>query len=469
MYYAEKISEWLSELKYDDLPKDVIEKAKECVIDWVGVAVLGSFSEWSKILVEIVSEIGGKEESTVVRYGNKIPCPNAAMVNAVMALSFDFSDTYLQAESHPSCGIVSSALAMGERVGADGKDLITSVVAGYEVMCRVGDAFNRMPTASTAIRGFDPTGIIHPFGVVATAGKLMNLNAEQMADALGLAGGSMGGGLLEYLLDGDWTYRWNPGRAAHNGIINVLMAEKGYKGPHAVFEGHWDDKGRYGALKAYAEDLSNADKLVEGLGSEWRILEMGFKYYSCCHFIQGYNDAALRLMREKEIKPEDIEEITVFVPHMSLFLAKPREIKVRPPNLTVSQWSLPFCLAVVILDGHLMDPINQLSNERVKDEKVIDLAERINVIRDRSLDEIVREKAVLESPLKMKLKDGREFEASSKCKGFADNPLTEEEFLHKFRRNTEVLGEKKERLVELLKNLENEEVSELAELLSHGT
>jgi len=253
-----------------------------------------------------------------------------------------------------------------------------------------------------------------------------------MANAIGLCSCSVTGGLIEYLIDGNWTYRWNGGKAGHDGVLNTLMAQKGFVGPHAVFEGHWDDKGRYGIINAFTGSKGTAPEITKDLGEKWRLRDLGFKYYGCCHYIHGFIDGILKLMKENQRKDDDIEEITCFLPHMTLFLAVPRRIKVKPANLTVSQWSLPFCLAVAIIDGHLLHPAEQLSPERFNDARTLELAQRIKGELREELDEAIKKGHVLQSPFKLKLKNGKEYEGDTSCKGFPDNPLTQSEIDSKF-------------------------------------
>ena len=456
MYYAERLAQWVVSLQYDDIPEDVIEKAKECISDWLCITVYGADSPWSKALLDVVREIGGKEEATILGYKDRVPSANAAMVHAVMALSYDLSDTYPRVELHPSCSVIASALAVAEKEKVTGKDLITSVVAAYEIITRVAGAMNRRPRSFTALKGFEANSIFPPFGAVAAAGWILNLDEGQMANAFGLAGGSMGAATIEYLIDGNWTYRWNSGRASHNAIINALMAKKGYMGPHAVFEGHWDQKGRYGVINALAGDMMYKETLVEGLGEAWNIREMAFKYYGCCHYNQGYMDGVIKLMKEHEFEADDIDEITAYLPFFALFLGVPRRVKVRPDNLTIAQWSLPFVLATAIADGHLLNPKEQLSVSRLKDPTILGLADRVKVEKDEELDRVFMEDGIFKSPLRVNLKDGRKYDVASTCKGFSHNPLSEEETDRKFDFLTSGVfsEEKRDRVKKELKSLE---------------
>lgn len=456
MYYAEQLARWIVNLKYSDIPDDVVEKAKLCIRDWVCIAMYGANSPWSKALLEMVREIGGKEESTIFAHKDRVPSANAAMVNAVMSLSYDMSDTYPRVELHPSCSVIASAISVAEKNNASGKDLITAVVAGYEIITRVSEAMNRRPESYSAVRGFEANSIFPPFGAVTVAGKLLTLNEKEMTNALGLAGGSMGASTIEYLLDGNWTYRWNSGRASHNGIINALMAKKGFVGPHAVFEGHWDKKGRFGVINALAGNMTYKDSLINGLGETWNIKEMAFKYYGCCHYNQGYADGLIKLMKKYDFKEDDVEKITAWLPHFALFLGVPREIKIKPENFTISQWSLPAVLGTILVDRHLLNPKEQLSDQRLHDPKMLDLFDKVKIEKDKELDRAFTEKGIFNSPIKVTLKDGKEFEITSTCKGFSHNPLTEEEMDHKFDVLTsdQFDKEKREQVKAELKNLD---------------
>ena len=465
MFYAERLAEWVVGLKYEDIPEDVVEKAKDCIYDWFCIAIYGADSPWAKALLDMVKETGGKGESTILVHKDMVPCTNAAMVNAVMALSYDLSDTYPKVELHPSCSVIASALAVAEREGVTGKDFITSVVAGYEVITRVASSMNRRPQSFTAARGFEANSIFPPFGAVVPSGKLLGLNKLQMTNAIGLAGGSMGASTIDYLVDGNWTYRWNSGRASQNGVQNALMAKKGFVGPHAVFEGQWDKKGRFGVINALAGDMMFKDDLVNGLGEVWNIKEMAFKYYGCCHYNQGYTDGMIKLMKEHGFGAEDVDEVMAYLPHFALFLGVPREVKIKPKNLTISQWSLPFVMATVMNDGHLLNPKEQLSERKLTDTKMLELTERVKVERDRDLDKAFMEEGIFKSPLKVRLKNGKEYKITSTCKGFSHNPLTREEADNKFDVLTSGLfdEEKREGIKKELKGLE--EIGSISEML----
>lgn len=463
-YYAERIADWVVSLNLNDVPRHVIDISKNCLSDWIGIAIYGSLSPWSQVTTSLVKDEAGKGEASILVDGMKVPAPRAALVNGIMALSYDISDTFMETALHPSCGVVAAALATAEREKADGKSLLAAIIAGYEVSARVGLALNKSPVRLISRKGFESNALVPSFGATVAAGKLLGLDREQMCHAIGLCSCSATGGLIEYLLDGNWTYRWNGGRAGHDGVLNALMAQKGFIGPRAVFEGQWDNEGRYGLINAFTGSIETLPEIGKDLGQAWHLNNLGFKYYGCCHYIHGFIDAVLRLMREEQIKPEQIEEITCFLPRMTLFLAVPKRIKYKPANLTVAQWSLPFCLATAVIDGHLLNPAEQLSNEKLNNPSILEFSQRIKGVLDEELDKVIAEKHILQSPFKLTLKDGKQYERSSTCKGFPDNPLTKAESNYKF--NTlvsRILGnDKANDLYSLLSRVEElKEVSRL--------
>ncbi len=432
VYYSERMARWAASLRYEDIPPDVAKIAKRTIADWVFATLYGARSEWGKIVVDIAKSDGGRKESTILADGTKVSCTNAAMANAVMSLAYDITDTFMEHALHPSCSIVAGALAVGEMKKSTGRDVIAAIVAGYELTDRIGDAFS-LGKRYLATKGYEAQALFPVFGTAVAAGKLLRLDTNKMNHTIAITPCSVGGGLIEYLIDGNWTYRWNVGRAAHDGVLTALMAQRGFIGPDSVFEGHWDDKGRFGIINALAGDISWLNALDKNLGTEWKMRKLGFKYYGCCHYNQGYQDGMLELMRRYKFKADDIEEVICYVPHMTLFLGVPRKLKVSPPNLTVAGWALPIVLAVTALDGHLLDPAAQISDQRIKEPKVLELADRIKVELDRNLDEIVSQRWELMSPMKVRLKNGAEYNISVGCKGFPYNPLSDDEFTTKFR------------------------------------
>jgi aconitate decarboxylase len=255
-----QLATFVSELSYNELPQEVIELAKTCILDALGSIFLGATLPWGKIMTEYVKSVAGRPESIVIGSNERVGAAHAALANGTMGHGFEIDDVLICALHHPGVVVVPAALAMAERENSTGKELLAAVVAGYEVMNRVGKAVG---TESHVMRGFLPTGTNGPFGAAAAAGKLLHLTGDRMTDALGIAG-NQSGGLFEGVKEGRMTKRFAAGWAAQNGIIAADLAKLGFTGSSTVLEGEW------GYLKAFS-DGADPSPLAKKLGESFNI------------------------------------------------------------------------------------------------------------------------------------------------------------------------------------------------------
>jgi 2-methylcitrate dehydratase PrpD len=243
-----KLAAHASKLRYKDIPSDVIEKAKDCILDQVGVELIGSTLEWNKIAYRYVTEMGGKAESTIVNYGTKVPSLDAAFVNATFGQGCELDDVGFAAGGHLSAATVPVGLALCEKERVSGKALLSSVVAGCDVMYRLLLAVR----PSSGKRGFHSHGIGGPFGAMVVAARLLRLNDDQMLHAFGIAG-SHASGTMEYDQTGGEVKRVHAGIAARGGIQAAMLARLGLTGPPTIIEG------KRGFLRVFA-DQCDVDK-----------------------------------------------------------------------------------------------------------------------------------------------------------------------------------------------------------------
>jgi 2-methylcitrate dehydratase PrpD len=249
-----------------------------------------------------------------------------------------------------------------------------AIVAGYEVTMRVGNALN---PASAYARGFHPTGVAGVFGATMAAGRLLGLNPEQLSQALGIAG-TMASGSLEYLADGAWTKRLNPGWAGHAGITAAQLAKAGFSGPTTVFEG------RLGVLHAYS-DAPLPARLLADLGQPLQVMRVSIKPYACCRYNHGLIDCILQLTREHPIEPGDVERIRLGVlSGGAVLVADPIEQKRAPQSVVDAQFSAPYAAAAALVFG--TGGIDAYTPERLHDPTVRELMARTDCYRDPSLD-----------------------------------------------------------------------------------
>jgi 2-methylcitrate dehydratase PrpD len=304
--YSKVLARYVSNLRYGDLDEEVVGRAKMHLLDSLGNIFGAGEMPWSKIVIEIVKKTGGAPQSTVMGVEGRYPVMMAALANGTMAHGIDADDSGARPSwAHPGACIIPAAFAAAEAEGSTGKDLITALVAGYEVNCRIDSAVY----PSLRDRGFHATGVVGTFGAAVATGKLMNLSEEQMVNALGLAG-IQAAGLEEWLTTGDMSKRLHAGKAAMNGVLAALLAREGYTGPSTVFEG------KYGLLATHADGY-DLNKLTEGLGTDYKILACKFKPYACCHELCPPITMALEAQNKHDIEPQDIVKIRIGLNHVT--------------------------------------------------------------------------------------------------------------------------------------------------------
>ncbi len=366
--YSKVYAKYIVDLKFDDLPSEVVEKAKMHFLDALGNIIAAHEMPWSQIVIRLVKQMGGTPESTVMGEA-KYPAINAALANGTMAHGVDADDSGARPSwAHPGACINPAALAVAEAVGATGKQLIEGIVAGYEISCRVDSS----GYPGFRNRGFHATGIAGTIGAVATAGKILGLDEEQMVNAFGLAG-TQAAGLEEWLTTGDMSKRFHAGKAAMNGVLAAYLAKEGYTGPSTVFEG------KYGLLNSHT-DSWDKDRLTENLDSEFKLLKCKFKSYACCHELCPPIRMALELQEEHDIKPEDVEKIRIGLNHITA----ENQLKVAETPLH-AQNHPAVAVAIALVEKKMF--LREFF-ECYDDPRVVELGKKAEVYTDPGIDEI---------------------------------------------------------------------------------
>jgi 2-methylcitrate dehydratase PrpD len=306
---SRQFARWVAALRYEDLPLAVIDRAKGLTLHALSSLLLGSQFPGGREAVRLVTEeeSGVREGATVMANGTKVTRSGAAFANSEMTLAGGKWDTFRML-THPGTSIIPSAFVMAETVGASGKDFITGVVAGYEVMERMAADF--IPTVMA--RGFHASPVFGIFGAAIAGAKLMSSTEDQINDAIGLcvnlAGGNLESGALR------------EGIAARNAIMAVALAKQGHPGGEAVLEG---DAGFYHAYAgnnhgeltySFTGNLrTTLEQMTANLGNQWMLLETLYRIYS----ISGYNlahiDVTAKLCEEHNIRYEDVDRVEAVV------------------------------------------------------------------------------------------------------------------------------------------------------------
>lgn len=404
-------------LRYEDLPPDVIELAKQCILDSLGCGLYGSTKPWSHSVANVVRGLGQSQRASVWGMRMKADPLGAVFVNGTAAQGFELDDCHDQSMSHYGAGVVPPVIAAAEGLGDfDGRDVILATVVGYELGTRIGNTVS----PSAFHRGFHPCGLTSTFASAATIAKILGLDTDQFVSALGLAG-SQAAGLMASQF-GAMAKRFHSGKAAQNGIIAALCAREGLTGVRDVIEAPYG-----GFCSTYSEtyDLSWA---TDGLGSEFEMRKNGFKQYSSLASSQTSVDAMRAVRARHGIRGEDVEKVVI---------ATTRMVHVHcgwpyvPKETITAQMNLPYTAAVTLLEGNAF--VDQYVDEKLRDPRIVDLASRIEVVVDPELDAGgPHEMRAVRATVTMK--DGRSFEESVTYRsGHWRNPIAPEALRAKFR------------------------------------
>ena len=367
------LATWVSALKFEDLPQRTREVARIALLDTLGAGLYGFNTPWTQKLLSWVQRGGQGNEARTWNAGTvTLRSADAALVNGVAVHAFELDD-YHNAKLHCGAAVIPAALAVAERLDSNGRDLLTAIVAGYEVMIRSSLALN--PSAAR-LRGWHLTGVVGPFGAAAACAVLLKLNAEETAWALGLAG-TQGAGLWAFNADGSMSKRLHPGKAAHSGVLAAELAQLGFSGPTSIYE--FEDGG---VLKAFS-DHADAALLTLDLGRVYHIDDNSIKPYCCCGSTHAYIDAALAL-RKKLGAPWDTSR------KVRVGTCKVVDVQCGfdyvPGSVLNAQMSLRYAVAVALLEGAALPA--QFTDDKLCDPLIIAVAAAIELVADPELDKL---------------------------------------------------------------------------------
>jgi 2-methylcitrate dehydratase PrpD len=419
---AERFATFALELELDAVPDEVVEAAKLHVLDVLGCGLaahgLGIAGEGRTAM----AELGGEAEASVIGLDRGLPAPNAAFANAMLCHGLDFDDTHSDSVSHVSTVVVPAAAALAEARGATGRELLTAVIAGNEIVTRIGMA---TPGAFHA-RGFHPTAICGIFGATAAAARLGGLSVADTASALGIAG-SMASGLFAYLDDATATKPIHPAWAAHGALVAARLASLGAEGPPGVLEG------RFGLYHAFVDTRIDLEPQLADLGERWETPRIAFKPFPACHFIHGSLGATASL---GEVDPDEVEDILVTVPEAGVSLVlEPAASKIAPRTDYEGKFSLQYSTAAMLVHGRV--GLATYTPEALADERVLALTRKVRY----ETKEYASYPAAFPGGVRISLRDGRTLDADFPYQlGAPENPMSADQVRAKFRENAALAG-----------------------------
>lgn len=448
---SRELAKFVAKLKYSDLPKNVVQKTKDLILDQLGVQLAASTKPWSKAVYRDAMNAGGRKDSTIVYYGDKVPVTSAAFVNGSFGHGIELDDGYRPGVTHPACVIIPAALSIGQRECINGKAFILAVVTGYEIMGRASAA-----TAPSALeRGHHPTSASGPFGASAAGAKTLGFDEQLTLNALGIAG-STACGIVEFNQTGGMSKRIHGGLGASGGLRAVLLAKEGLTGPPTILEGS------KGFLRTYSDEKKD-HLLTADLGKSWVVLDTGYKRHANCAMNHAPIDSLLKIMAKHPIKHDNVDELVIL--HNSRAQKIIGVIK-EPQTVPDAQFSGYFSLAMTVVMGDNF--LENYTEETLKNEAIRELAKRVRFEVDPEADANYPQKRM--GGIVVKLKNGTAYkEKTEYAKGNPENPFTAEELRDKFRNlSSVVLPEQKvERIIEAVDFLEDiDDVNTLARMLT---
>ena len=437
---TQQLAEYAAGLRYRDIPAPVVQRAKDAIADTIAAIAFGAHLPWSRIIVDYAKHRGaGGKARVFAPSGARLQAPMAAFANGALAHAFEMDNlTWPNTGVHPGATMCMPALAVAQERGIGGRELIAAVVAGCEVMIRIGRATKH----NNEGRGFHAPGTTGPFGGAAAVGRLLKFDAAKMTNALGIAG-SLSCGLLEFARSGTGAMvkRLHLGRAAESGVLAASLAEGGFTGPQSVLEGP------FGFLNVYCGD-NDVAALTRGLGEEWATLRIMLKRFPV-HITSHTSVQAIEdLQREHGYDPAEVAAIHIAGNQK---MATVNNIPA-PSDLMMAQYSLPFCVAL----AHHRDARDPASfNARsFNDPAIRALASRVTV----SVADEARQGHTLASTVTVTLADGRALTRRvDGFKGTPEQPLDRAEMREKFLLLTKACDRAAmARLFERLQNIEGE-------------
>lgn len=435
---ARIISEFAVNLKFEDLPKEVVESVKRFIYDSVACAYGGYHTKDVNIIRDIYKDMGGKGEATVIAFGEKIPAVNATLVNSLMIRALDFNDIYWKDDpSHPS-DIIPAALSAGEIVGASMEEIITAIVLAYEFEMRLC-LFAKPGVRERKWHHATLTQFVSPI----VAGKMLGLTVDEMVNAIGINGSH--NHTIGCPTAGKLTMMKNTvdPMAVQAGVFAALMAQKGFSGTEKVFEGKEGFMDAFVGWNAKTETLNptemmgrdglskwswDVDALIGNLGESYKVLECGMKAFPTEALTHTHISCTLNAMNKNNLTYKDIEEVrvTAFAQAYDILFDP---AKYRPESRETADHSLPYCLAAAIVDKKIST--QSFSDEKLNDPRIFEVIDKIKGIASIEFEKMFPDKQP--SKVVVITKDGNEYsEYMEYPKGDPREPMTIEDLDNKF-------------------------------------
>jgi 2-methylcitrate dehydratase PrpD len=364
-----ELASFLARLRYEDVPDGAVERTKELFLDWLGSALAGKNERPVRILERFADEMGPSEGPSEVLISRRRTTPLfAALVNGAASHVVEQDDLHNASVFHPATVVFPAALAAAQQTGASGSELIAASIVGYEAGVRVGSYLGR-----THYRVFHTTGTAGALAAAAAVSHLLGSDEQTTLHALGSAG-TQAAGLWEFLRDAADSKQLHAAKAAADGLLAACLAREGFTGAERILEG---ERGMAAGMSSDAEP----DRLVDGLGDRWAVLETSFKYHAACRHTHPAADALLKGMEEQGLTADDIAGVRARVHAPALDVLGPVS---DPRTIHQSKFSMGFVLALIANRGGAR--IDDFTEEALYDAGLRAFSEKVEMVLDEEVD-----------------------------------------------------------------------------------
>ena len=416
-----EVAEYIGGVSYEDIPANVLQRAKEAIVDGLGVMVAGSVSESATTVSRYLDGMGMSGGASVVGHSSKLPAQFAALLNGIAGHALDFDDTQISSVpervygllTHPTVPVLAASLAVAEEVGAGGKPLLEAFCCGVEVACKMAETIKPRHYQE----GFHSTGTIGVFGAAAAAAKLLGMGSEEIRHAIGIAASKSAGIRVAF---GTMTKPYHAGAAGENGVVAARLAGLGYRTDPDALDGRW-------GFFQVAGGGADPELLRGKLGNPYSFVEPGvsIKPYPCGSLAHPSMDALLELIQDNDVPAEDVEEIRLGTSSNVLNALR----YANPQNELEAKFSIQFCLGILALERK--GGIAQFTDEVVLRPDVREMMGRVSPYLHQGLEAKGFEK--IRSLVELKLKDGRVLsKEADTSRGTPERPMTSSELADKF-------------------------------------
>lgn len=465
---SQKIAEVYVPLKFEDIDQRTIENAKIFMLDCLGCILSGSHIINAETLRNAVSEFAPDGDCTILGTGKKTNAMMAALINGTTGHSQDYDDDHREGTQHASVAVLPAVLALAEKYGKSGKDVLLAYILGSDITIRAGEVF----AGTSYYAGWHLTGTCGVFGATAGACKIMDLNEQQYVDAFGVAG-SEAAGIDEFNTTGAWTKRFHAGQSAMDGVLAAYMGKAGYYAPATIFDGlhgFFNCFSFKGGAAGYDAVLPNGiqhpERMTDNLGTKWEMADNSIKLHSCCRFTNNFCDCAIDIHNQPGF---DWTKVKAIHAECNRFtderLCRPVDIKRHPLRVVNAQFSLFYEIACGLVKGRVLP--ESFTDEAIKDERLNHLTDLITWEINEDFEAVYPEK--YPARVTVTMEDGSVYVGEVEYpKGDPEYPATREEVMEKFFANatTTISMEQAKKVAETVYDIENlEDIRDLIKLL----